>query len=170
MDKEAYRKTEGLLYGHYRDINRLKSLEIHIQTIKDTIDKIDNKIKECDVKVDYYQSGIEITEKVQTSSQGLSYAEKEIIKGIDSLEREKAHNIRKLFKLECTERNLRNKIKKIESNINMLNEEYKKFIQLKYNKELRVREVAIEMNMSKNAAYSLKDKIIESIYSYTWIF
>lgn len=176
MDKEKYRRIEGMLYGHYKeDLKRITSIRNEIELTKKNIKKIDEKIKSCDVDIDYYQSGIEISERVQTSSTGTSYAEREIIKGIDNLEKEKAHNIKRLYKLEEKERNLVYKVEKLEKNINELNDISKEFIELKYNPSnkykriLSVREIAEELHMGKDAAYKLKDSVIESISLFMFI-
>lgn len=176
MDKETYRRIEGMLYGHFKeDLKRVVSLRNEIELTERNIKKIDDKIRSCDINIDYNQGGMEISERVQSSSTGTSYAEREIIKGIDNLEKEKAHNIKRLYKLEEKERNLGYKIEKLERNINELSDTCKEFIDLKYNpsnkfkRVLSVREVADEMHIGKDAAYNLKDNIIENISLFMFI-
>lgn len=83
------------------------------------------------------------------------------------MEREQAHKIRKLFKLECRERNLSYKVEKMERNISMLKEEYKKFLELKYNtvihEKMGIRDIALELNMGKNRAYEPREKLVNDI-------
>ena len=172
MDKELFRKTEGILYGYYKDKNKLESVRKEIDTVNTLINTIENNIRSCNVKIDPYQGGMGVEEKVQTSCSNSSYVEKAIEKAIDDMEKERGQRVRKLYKLKCEERNLIYKIKKVESNIGMLNEEYKKFLELKYNVvpgiKRGMRDIALEMNMSKNKAYDLREELVRNIAEYRW--
>ena len=170
MDKEAYRKTEKMLYVYFEeDIRRITSIRSDIELTKNNIKVIDDKIRTCDFTIDYNQPAITISERVQTSPSGTSYVEREITKRIEGLEKEKAHNIRRLSKLEQKERDLNYKINKLTRNINGLSSESRSFINLKYNPNnqykriLSVREIAEIMHIGKDTAYTLKDKIVENI-------
>ena len=52
----------------------------------------------------------------------------------------------------------------------MLNDECKRFLELKYNilpgEERGIREIAFEMNMSKNRAYELREELVKNIYQF----
>lgn len=170
MDKDLFKKTEGKLYRYYEDLDKYKSIEAEIVLLKNIIVKLEDKIKKCDVNIDPEQRGIEISERVQTSANGISYVEREIEKAIDDMEKERAHRIKRLFKLECSARNMQYKTEKMKNNINMLNDEYKKFIELKYKEKMGMRAIALELNMSKNTAYDLRENIVNSISNLTcWI-
>lgn len=172
MDKELFRKTEGMLYGYYRDKNRLDSVRKEINTVSNLINTIERNIRTCNVRIDPYQAGAGEGERVQTSSSNSSYVEKAIIKAIDDMEKEKAQRTKKLYKLQCEERNLIYKIEKVEGNIGMLKDEYKKFLELKYNRlpgeKIGMRDIALELNMSKNKAYELREDLIKNIAEYRW--
>lgn len=172
MDKELFRKTEGMLYGYYKDKNRLESVRREIETVGNLINTIARNIKTCNVSIDPYQGGTGEGERVQTSSSNSSYVEKAIIKAIDDMEKEKAQRTKKLYKLKCEERNLIYRIEKVEGNIGMLKDEYKKFLELKYNtapgEKMGMREIALELNMSKNKAYDLREELVRNIAEYRW--
>ena len=176
MDKETYIRIEGMLYGHFKDKLKLLSIRNEIDLLNKSIEDIDKNIRSCNIRIDYNQQGAPISERVQSSSYGTSYAEKEIIKGIDDMEKEIARKIKKVFKLECKERDIRHKVNKMESNINMLNEEYQESINLKYNpsnrfkRTLSVREIADELCINKNKAYEHQDKIVENISKLMWMY
>lgn len=168
MNKELFRKTEGELYGYFEDIENLKRVRAEIVSLNMAIENLDKRIRECNVSIDPEQSGcMQITERVQTSSNSTSYVEREIAKAIGDMEREQGHKIRKLFKLECRERNLSYKVENMARNIDMLKEEYKKFIELKYNtvihEKMGMRDIALELNMGKNRAYELREKLVNDI-------
>lgn len=172
MDKELFRKTEGMLYGYYKDKNRLESVRREIETVGNLINTIARNIKTCNVSIDPYQGGVGGGERVQTSSSNSSYVEKAIIKAIDDMEKEKAQRTKKLYKLKCEERNLIYRIEKVEGNIGMLKGEYKKFLELKYNKvpgeKIGMRDIALELNMSKNKVYDLREELVKNIAEYRW--
>ncbi len=52
-------------------------------------------------------------------------------------------------------------------NIEMLKAEYKMFLELKYNQvkydRLGMRDIALELNMGKNKAYELREKLVNDI-------
>lgn len=166
MDKELFRKTEGKLYGYFKDKDKLENTREEIKMVNNLIEELDKKIRECNIKIDYNQGGMPLGERVQTSSTGTSYVERELIKGIDRMEQETAQRINKLFKLECEERNLKYKIDKMERNICMLKPEYKEFLRLKYSIGMGIREIALELNMCKNKAYDLREDLIKNIADY----
>ena len=88
------------------------------------------------------------------------------------MEKEKAQRTKKLYKLKCEERNLIYRIEKVECNIGMLKGEYKKFLELKYNtapgEKMGMRDIALELNMSKNKAYDLREELVRNIAEYRW--
>ncbi|MFR1708944.1 MAG: transcriptional regulator [Clostridium sp.] len=168
MNKELFRKTEGELYGYFEDIENLKRVRAEIVSLNISIENLDKRIRECNVSIDPEQNGcMQFTERVQTSTNCTSYVEREIAKAIGDMEREQAHKIRKLFKLECIERNLSYKVENMSRNIEMLKPEYKKFLELKYNqvkyKKLGMRDIALELNMGKNKAYDLREELVNDI-------
>ncbi|MEG2919099.1 MAG: hypothetical protein RR851_14335 [Clostridium sp.] len=168
LDKELFRKTEGKLYGHFYDIEDLKRVRAEIVLLNNMIEDLDKRMRECNVRIDPEQSGcMQITERVKTSVNCTSYVEKEITKAIGEMEREQAHKIRKLFKLECRERNLSYKVENMERNIGMLKDEYKKFLDLKYNmaahERMGMREIALELNMCKTKAYEVRENLVIDI-------
>lgn len=152
MDKELFMKIEENLYGYFKDKNKIISLRKEITTVSNLINTVERNLQTCYGSIDPNIIAI-----------GTTYVEREIEKAIDDMEKERAQRIRKLYKLQYEERNLIYKIEKIESNISMLNQECKNFIELRYNKRLGVRDVALELNMSKNTAYGKRDELINSI-------
>jgi len=163
MDKVLFMKIEENLYGYFKDKNKIISVRKEIATVSNLINTLERNIQTCNGSIDPNILVIGIIERVPSSSNGTTYVGREIEKAIDDMEKERSQRIRKLYKLQCEERNLIYKIEKIESNISMLNEECKSFIELRYNKGLGVREVALELNMSKNTAYGKRNELVNSI-------
>lgn len=168
MDKEIFRKTERSLYQYFKDKKRLGSKREEINKVQEFIDIIGTKIKKCDVSIDPYQSGNGISEMVKTSPSGSGYAEQELIKAIGDLEREYLQWEREKRKLESEERDLIYITFKLENNINLLNEECKKFLELKYKDELQNDVVADKMNMARSTFFNFRSKLVEDIANYRW--
>ncbi|MBY7043888.1 hypothetical protein HYI16_17835, partial [Clostridium botulinum] len=84
-------------------------------------------------------------EIVQTSSNGTSYAERELIRQIERLEIELGEKIKKKGKVEYKIREIEEEISVMEDNLSSLNEENKKFIELKYGENKSVDWIAVEM-------------------------
>lgn len=162
-NKHMFKKVEGELYGYYRDLKRKEIVKEEINTLNNMLEKIDKNIRTCNITIDADISGMGINERVQTSSTGESKVEKAIDRSISTLEREQAQRIERLYKAETELRNIEYKTKKIKSTINLLNEDYKYFINLKYNLCLRDEEIADRMHISKKSAYNKRIKVIKEI-------
>lgn len=162
-NKYMFKKVEGELYGYYRDLKRKEIVKEEIDTLNNMLEKIDKNIRTCNITIDADISGMGINERVQTSSTGESAVEKAIDRSISTLEREQAQRIERLYKAETELRNIEYKTKKIKSTINLLNEDYKYFINLKYNLCLRDEEIADRIHVSKKSAYNKRKKVIKEI-------
>lgn len=164
IDKDLFKKTEGRLYRYYRNLKEIEKLKKVIETLNKQVEQIEDKIRNTNVKIDYYQSGMALGERVQTSSTGTSYAEREIIKAIEKLERELIQKKKKILKLEARIREKEEQIADMDYNIQMLNEEYKKLIEWKYGEGKSIDWIATEMyGGARTTAYRKREEIVESI-------
>ncbi|WP_300383894.1 transcriptional regulator [Clostridium sp.] len=145
MDKELFRKTEGSLYGYYKDKDRLDYVRKEIEIANNSIKDLEERIRTCNVSIDPYQGGGDGGDRVQTSSSCSSYVEKELIKAIDNIEKRKGERVARVNELEDEEDDLKYRIGKMEANIGELKEEYKRFIEFKYKDKLQVEIIASEM-------------------------
>ena len=167
--KYMFKKVEGELYGYYRDLKKKKMVEDEINFLNRMLGAIDHKIKTCNITIDADIKGVEIKESVQTSPDGSSAVEKAIERGITQLEREQAQRIERLYKAETELRNIEYKTQKIANIVKFLNEGYKYFINLKYNLNMRMEDIAEELHISEKAAYNKRDKIIKEIIKFKMI-
>ena len=104
--------------------------------------------------------------QIRPSSSGTSYAEKEIIKEIERLERERAKIIKQILKTKAKKRELENYISNMDFNINMLNEESKRFLELKYSDKAKVIAIAQKMNMAVATVYRTREEIVDNIANF----
>ena len=168
-NKYMFSKIEAQLYEYYRDLRRKEVIKEEINTLNNMLEKIDKNIRTCNITIDADISGMGISERVQTSSTGESVVEKAIDRSISTLEREQAQRIERLYKAETELRNIEYKTKKIKSTINLLGEDYKYFINLKYNLCLRIEDIADRLHISIKSAYNKRDKIIKEIVKFKMI-
>lgn len=166
MDKETFKKTEGKLYRYYENKKILLSLNEKIARLEKHKESIEEDIRYTDVKVEPYQPGSGIGERVQTSNNGTSYVEKEIIKEIDRLERERVKIIRCILKTKAKKRSLENNIGNMDFNINMLNEESKRFLELKYSDKEKAVAISLKMNMALATVYRIREEIIKDVANF----
>lgn len=166
MDKELFRKTEGKLYRYYKYKMDIKRISSNIELLENKKAKIEEDIKSTNVNIDYYQNGIGINERVQSSNTGTSYAEAEMCKQIEKLEREHVLVVKRIFKNKARIRELESFINNMERNIEMLNEEDKRFIELKYGDKKNILQISLKMNMAQMTAYRKRDEIIKAIAEY----
>ena len=85
IDKEIFRRTEAKLYNYFKKDKKIKSIKKKINLLKEQINDIDFKLKKVDVSIPEESRSITYEEKVQTSNNNESYAERTIIRITDSL-------------------------------------------------------------------------------------
>lgn len=166
MDKELFRKIEGRLYRYFRSKRKIRDLNRENTLLENKQNQIENDIKNANVTIDYYQNGIGLSERVQTSSTGISYAESEICRAIGDLEREHSRNTIKILKNKSKIRELESFVEHMNNNIGQLQEEDKRFLELKYGDNKNLLQVSIKLNMSKTTAYRKREELIENIAEY----
>ncbi|MBD5572379.1 sigma-70 family RNA polymerase sigma factor [Clostridium botulinum] len=163
MDKDSFRKTERMLYNYFKKSKIIQHKHNLINILNKRIEEIEKDIKKTNVRIDYDLQATPGGERVQTSSTGTSYAERAIIKAIENLEKEKTDKQQQILNIKSYISELEEESSSIECNIGMLNEEDKKFIELKYGKELSVEEVGSEMGMCRSVAYDKRKELVNNI-------
>ena len=166
MDKELFRKTEGKLYRYYQSKKKIRELNNEISNLEYHRERVEYDIRHANVTIDYYQNGTGLQERVQSSTSGFSYAEIEMCKEIEKLEREHLRINKKILKIKAKIRELEEFIRHMNENVEQLNEEDKRFIELKYGDKENLLYISIKLNMSKTTAYRKREEIVENIAEY----
>lgn len=166
MDKELFRKTEGKLYRYYQSKKKIRELNNEISSLEYHKERVEYDIRHANVTIDYYQNGTGLQERVQSSPSGSSYAETEMCKEIEKLEREHLRINKKILKIKAKIRELEEFIRHMNENVEQLNGEDKRFIELKYGDRKNLLYISIKLNMSKTTAYRKREEIVESIAEY----
>ncbi|MDC4249593.1 hypothetical protein M3X99_01030 [Clostridium perfringens] len=163
MDKNIFRKTEEALYKYFKykkKIYRLKGRESYLEN---RLIAIESDIKNANVTIDYYQNGAGISERVQTSSKGTSFAEEQICREIGKLEREHIITTKKLFRIRADIRYLNDYVSNMDLNLSTLNEEDRRFIELKYGDKKSILAISQSLNIAQATAYRKREEIIELV-------
>lgn len=171
MDKETFKKTEGKLYGYFRDFKEMDLLEIDCKELQDQVESIEWDIKHCNVCVspDSHMSP-SFGERVQTSPTGEGVAEKGIVREIEKLEDELEYVRRKLRRNRARIRELNRNtayLKKVLT-IPPLSKEMIDFITYKYKLVKSVGWIASEMYGGvRSTAYRRREEILENIIQWS---
>lgn len=167
MEKELFKKIESRLYRYFTSINMTKTLTVEIEKLKRQSELLmrDIQYTNISIKADLNLSINYNDEKIQASSYGTSYIEKELIKQINQLEPNLAFINLKILKKKSKVRALEREILSLKFTINNLEEEEKEFINLKYRDKKSMQYVAVDLFKGvKMTAYRKRKKLIEDIY------
>ena len=89
-----------------------------------------------------------------------------MIKEIERLERERVKIVKQILKTKAKKRELESYISNMDFNINMLNEESKRFLELKYSDKAKVISIAQKMNMAVATVYRIREEIVENVANF----
>lgn len=163
IDKDLFRKTEGRLYRYYRSLTEIDKLEYKISLLEDQKQKIKQDMKETNIFIEEESRSITYEERVQNSSSCSSYAEKEMIRQIEKLERELKDTIRYSLKLKVKVRDIKKEIVDIEYTVRLLGKEYKDLLEMKYRDKKSFEAIGEKLHASKSAAFDKRDEVVEAI-------
>ena len=166
MDKKLFRKTEGKLYRYYESKKKIYSIKEDIAWLEREIKTIEYDIRHSNVTIDYYQNGTGLQERIQSSPTGTSYAESEMCKMIERLEREHLEKTKKILKYKSKLRDMERYIEYMKKNIDLLNEEDKRFLELKYGDKKNILQISLKLNMAQATAYRKREELVEVIAEY----
>ena len=161
MDKELFRKTESKLYRYFNKDKQERALKDKLALLDKQIESINRDLKECNINIEPSLQAQQYTERIQTSSDGSSYAEKEIMRVTEIKIRRKTQKqlenvLEQLdnIEIECNE---------IEWKIRDFNGELKKLLELKYKKKYNEEKIAQEMHLNQSQVNRKKQQIINKI-------
>ncbi|MFR5564184.1 MAG: hypothetical protein ACLTKR_11990 [Clostridium sp.] len=163
MSRDRFKKTEDKLYNYFNKEKKIATLNYRIELLKKQIDRINQELRECDVNIEIESSSLGFEERVQTSSDGTSYAEREVIRITElKLKRKVSKEIEiEELKEEIENIELDNSI--LEYNLQYINEEWYKLLELKYKFKKNETQISLEMNISQSQVNKIKQKAIADI-------
>lgn len=163
MSRDRFKKTEDKLYNYFNKEKKIATLNYRIEVLKNQIDKINQELRECDINIEIESSSPAFEERVQRSTDGTSYAEREVIRITDlKLKRKLSKEIEiEEIKEEIENIELDNSI--LEYNLQYINEEWYKLLELKYKFKKNEVQISLEMNISQSQVNKIKQKAIANI-------
>lgn len=163
MSRDKFKKTEDKLYNYFNKEKKIATLNYRIEVLKKQIYTINQELKSCDVNIEIESSSPGFEERVQSSSDGTSYAEREVIRITDlKLKRKLSKEIEiEEIKEEIENIELDNSI--LEYNLQYINEEWYKLLELKYKFKKNETQISLEMNISQSQVNKIKQKAIVNI-------
>ena len=163
MNNEYFKKIEKMLYRYYETEKDIKVLNKEKELLSNQYQLLENKLKKTQYSLQEQSSSIGFEERVQSSSDGTSYAERELINQITGDEKEQNRIRKRLYKIDRKIREIERNNIKLKINITMLNSEYQKFLELKYKDKMPMEKLYIEINRSRKSAFNLRREIIDEV-------
>lgn len=172
MEEKLFKKTEEQLYRYYEYKNKIYKLERKVEDLEEQIQKIDNQMRNVHkyIHLDTDLPATGTGEKVQTSISGTSYMEKQMEQEVTKLEKRKIEKIKSKIKTENKISDMKSFIKIMDTNIEHLLEEDKRFIEYLFGSKASIPYIAIKLNMAQATAYRKKDDLIENIADSMWMY
>lgn len=161
IDRNIYRKTEGILYKHYKKMSSLNSLYNSLTFIENSIRLIRKDIRECNIEINDNLRGITYDGVNVQNNNRISVVEQSLLDAIGKLERELSQATRKRSKTKYRIRELERKTRKLNELINNLSEEEIKICELMYGDKWSNRKIADMLFIGKSTVNRKKDRILE---------
>ncbi|EPY2306802.1 hypothetical protein ACXATD_002469 [Clostridium sporogenes] len=169
MDKDSFRKTEKKLYNYFRKDKKISSLNKKINLLRDQINDIDQRLRNVDIDIPEESKSIAYEERVQTSSDGSSYAERTLMRITDRLLIEKSRKTEEIANLEEQIRQIVADNVIIEDNIKDIRGEEREFLRLKYGEEMKDWQVGNKLGMSQPTSTRTRQRLVENVARWeTW--
>lgn len=163
MDKDLFKKTERSLYKYYSKDKSIKALKEKIDILDKQIFRINEEIKRCDVNIKIESSSPSFEERVQTSGNGTSYVEREMIRLIDIKIKRRSNLLLKKEKILEEIDELELDFKKIEWRVKDFEGESKTLLEMKYKEKYSENYIATKMNINQSQVNRRKQQLIEKI-------
>ncbi|MGL4739361.1 MAG: hypothetical protein ACRC41_00940, partial [Sarcina sp.] len=156
-------RTEKKLYNYFDRDRKIQSYTKKVDALQRYLNDLDEKIRTSNVEIEVNIPAIAFSERVQSSVDLTGEAERELMKMIAALEREKISVINQIKSLEVGIQRLQVENTLLEDNVELLRGDLKDFIYYKYRKHISQREIALKMNLSESGVTRLRRKVINIV-------
>lgn len=163
ITEDVFRKTEGRLYRYYRQQKEIQKLEYKCLILEEQKEKIRKDLHETNIIIEEESRSVAFEERVQTSSSGEGYAEREMIRQIGKLEQEWKELRKYILKLHAKIREYKKQVTDVEYAINLLQPQYRRLIELKYRDGVSLERIGNELHMEKSTASDWRDRVVKDI-------
>lgn len=163
MNKELFKETENKLYRYYSKDKFIKSLKDKLKLLEKQIDIIEKDLKSCNMNIEPNIKPISYEERVQTSGDGASYAEKEAIriteykiKRMTEKQLEKQKTLEQIDLIELDYELIKGAVEPIQGIS-------KELLDLKYKKCLGEQEIGNKLHLTQSQINKKKWRLIKKI-------
>lgn len=160
-----YKETEDKLYKYFNRYSIQKGLSNQLVVLNRQIEDIEKELKSCNyISIEEESKSAGFEERVQTSPNGTSYAEGQVIVLTELKLKRKA-------KKELERENILNQLEDLESitaemewKVEQLKEDYKKMLNLIYKENMNEVQISFKLHLSQSQVNKRKNQILERIF------
>lgn len=163
MDKELFDDIERKLYRYYSKDEHERSLKQRLEILDNQIEAINKDLRECNINLEPESKSPSFEERVQTSGDGMSYAEREVMRVTELKIRratqkciDREHILEQLDNLEIEYNEIDWKIRDFKGSL-------KQLLELKYKEGLNEIKIGQKMHLDQSQVNRRKKQIIKKI-------
>lgn len=163
MNKEIFEKTEIQLIRYFSKDKIIKSLKDKLALLDKQITSIEEDLRRCNISIEPESKSPSFEERVQTSSDGMSYAEKEVmrvtefkIKRMTEKQMEKEKTLEQIDQIELDYNFIKDAIELIQGIS-------KELIELKYKKGYGEQQIGTILHLTQSQINKKKWRIVKKI-------
>lgn len=172
MEENLFKKTESQLYRYYEYKSKIQKFRRKVDDLEEQIILLDNQMRNVHkyINLDTMPPGAGCGERVQSSISGTSYIEKQMEQEVTKLEKRKIEKIKAKIKTEARIMEMNSFIRNMDSNIENLSEEDKKFIEYFYGAKKKIPFIAMQLNLSVPTCYRHREELLKNISDSMWMY
>lgn len=163
MDKELFKETENKICRYFAKDKLTKSLNAKLKLLESQIALIQNNLQNCNISIEPNIKAISYEERVQTSGDGTSYAEREAIriteykiKRMTEKQMEKERTLEQLDQIELDYNFIKDAIEPIKGL-------FKELLELKYKKYLGEEKIGEILHLTQPQINKKKGRLVKKI-------
>lgn len=165
-------ETEQKLVKYFHDIKEIQWLKTKLQKLENRKKQVEEDIKNSNISlcadenlsVDYSK------ENIRCQPTCKSPIERKIETAFKKLDNEKDHICSEIIEIKITVREIEESIEKIEFILNLLEEDKRKLIKMKYDEKRNYIFISSELHISKSTINRAKESILYDISKYMCTF
>lgn len=165
MKKESIKFTEEKIKEYFNIEEKIALIKNLIISLEEKKEILEDKNKNLKLDFDIDIKSITIDDMPKGSGDGTSYFESNIMKQIQvnekmikNIEEEILNQKDEIFRLEIKNAKMRNII-------NILRDDYKQMLELRYKKQETETYIADKLNLSKSQYHILRKRTVQSVYN-----
>ena len=163
MDKELFEKTENQLTKYFSKDKIVKSLKDKLSILDKQIRSINEDLRKCNVSIEPESSSPNFEERVQTSSDGTSYAEREVMRVTE-------YKIKRMTEKQMEKEKTLEQIDQIEIDYNFIKDAIepiqgisKEILELKYKRGFGEQAIGDKLHLTQSQINKKKWRLVKKI-------